>query len=956
MAAKLLPSPRQGHLTYDTSEDESENSESGCNISDDDSLFCSNLVLNPDEYAVISLEDDISLNEEEIIIEGDPYELECLHQNIQAEIRRHPQNDESQTRQSYNITKLHRREANVENELEEILEQLEAEDKKTSCSHCTEKKPVKETSSLAKGQHISIAGRKSTSYIKPLKKQIKLYSHHAVVKQVVSRTTNKVKLKLIHFFETDADGKRILSETEEVFDLQYDELYIIKYDKPRYYPDEIVHRAESALEEGAEVNKTYGILMNNCEHFATWCVVGTSESFQVAGLQTKLLNVLKVLCGSGSKISNYILRLRIMRFLYLASDDIATGISNAAGHITLGVTFGAYLLYCIVMTGYYIHRYRKKEVCWTCLKRQLLDLWLQFGVFGVTSAITYIFIHFALPLIPTGVGIPVLVLLLILSAVLMWLVPKIRKKFQSPLQAEGKAISKISELQRGDVVSFSYYKLKHYLVVTEVDPDPDSHTQGVIHCVHYSLPNLTGTRIIAEESFVIDLKNKPIKKYDCGPLNLFPANEIVRRIRTRIGETKWNMASNRSDHLCHWAVTDQSDAESDDRLETNQDVGYSQSRVLSSSFLEKRTVHLMEELQLGDIVEFGGNKGILVGLTDLRGGRSFELEMVLKKDLIRLDKETVDLNTDTLIVHLYRPAHCYPMQERIDRALAMRDKPSSCWTQSGFLEECILIPRTYRKKLVHDLSQLEGGEMVIFSYYGIPHYFIVTEVQMENEIVRTKGQLRCVHYSTSTVFSSRTVTEDWHKIDLEKDKLTLVECGHMPTFSKQEVKKRVRRRINETKWNQANRSDHLCFWAVLDQRRAEEEENNPEQPVGNHERPTSLHALETREVHLKEEIFLGDVVYLHGKSSIRDKGILVELKDIREGREFDMSIMVLKDRPRLVCVPVDLNKDKVFVKLYKPSDCYRMDERVRRANDMRDKPSQWRWQSDFIKYCVMKRD
>ena len=956
MAAKLLPNPKHRHLTYDTSEDEFENSDRGGDFSDEDSLFCSNAVLNPDAYAVISLEDEISLNEEEILIEGDPYELECLQRGIQAEIRRHPQNNESQTIQPLNVTELYRRDANVENELDDILEQQNTDDEKTSCSRCIEKKQVKETSWLAKGQHISVAGQRSTTYVEPLKKQIKLYSHHAIVKQVVSHTANKVKLKLIHFFETGANGKRILSETEEVFDLQNDELYIIKYDKPRYDPDEIVSRAESALQNGAEVNKTYGILMNNCEHFATWCVVGKGDSFQVAGLRTKILNVLKVLFGSGSKVCNYILRLRIMRFLYLASDEIATGISNAAGHITLGVTFGAYLIYCIVMTGYYFHRYRKKEVCWTCLKRQLLDLWLQFGVFGVTSAITYVFIHFALPLIPTGVGIPVLILLLVLSAVLMWLVPKIRKKFQSPLQGEGKEISRLSELHRGDVVSFSYYKLKHYLVVTEVNPDPISQTQGVIHCVHYSLPNLTGTRIIAEESFDIDLKKKPIKKYDCGPLNVFPANEIVRRVRTRIDETKWNMASNRSDHLCHWAVTDQSHTESDDSLEANQDVGDSKSKVLSSSFLEKRTVHLMEELQLGDIVEFDGNKGILVGLTDLGGGRSFELEMVLKKDLIRLNNETVNLNTDSLVVHLYHPAHCYPMQERMDRALAMRDKPSLCWTQSGFLEECILIPHTYRKKPVHDLSQLGGGEMVIFSYYGIPHYFIVTEVRLEHELVRTKGQLRCVHYSTSTVFSTRTVTEDWHKIDLEKDKLILVEFGRMPTFSKQEVKDRVRRRINETKWNQANRSDHLCFWAMLDQRRTEEEENNQEQPAGDSERPTSLHSLETREVHLMEEIFLGDVIYLHGKSSIRDKGILVELIDIRDGREFKMGIVMLKDRPRLENVTIDLNKDQVFVKVYKPSDCYRMNERVRRATDMRDKPSQWRWQYDFIKYCVLKRD
>lgn len=957
MAAKLIPNPRNKTFQCDTSEDESENAEGDGNISDVESVISDKTEVDSNEYALISDDEEFTLNEEEIHIEGDRYELHCLRQSLQAEIRKYPQSSEIADKLAVNVTERNfpPSEANIENELDKTLEQLDKEEDRKSCSYCSEKKLVTDPSWLKKGQHLSVAGQKSTKYMKPLKKQIKLYSHHAIVKRVISRRFNKVKVALIHFYEKDLDGNLILSETEETFDLEFDELYIIKYDKPRYDPDEIVRRAENALQDGAKVNKEYGILMNNCEHFATWCVIGTGDSFQVGGLRSKLVNVLKTLLGAGSKITNYIMRLKIMRFLYLASDELATGVSTAAGHIVLGVTFAAYLIYCIVMTVYYVYRHRKGEICRTCLKRRLIDLWLQFGVFGVTSAITYIFIHFALPLMAPWIGVPVLVLLLVLSAVLIWLVPKIRKKFQSPLHAEGKEITSVSELSVGDVVSFSYYKLKHDLVVTEVHPDPYVVTQGVIYCVHYSLPKLTGTRIIVEEPFDVDLQKKPIKKYDLGRLNVFPANEIVRRVRIRKDETNWSL-TNRSDHLCHWAMTDQSQPENNDCLETEDELGESKSRAKSSPLIEKRQIHQMEELQIGDVVEFGGNKGILVGLADLRGGRKFDLEMAIqkgRKGRIRVNKETIDLNTDTVTVHLYHPAHCYPMQERNDRALGMRDKSTYCWTQSGFIDECVLIPHTYRKKPVHDISGLHGGEMV-YSTYSIQHYSIVTEVRLERETVKTKGRLKCANYSSSR--DTRIVAEDWYEIDLEKDKLTLIEFGRTPTFSPQEIIRRVRRRIDETKWNKANRSDHLCFWAALDERRAETQENTEAESADKSEKRGSLRCLETREVHLMEEVQLGDVIYLYGKSSIRNRGILVELRDIRDGREFEMDIVMLKDRPRLEQVRVDLNKDKVFVRLYKSSDCYPMEERARRANEMRDRPCE-RWtQSGYIKDCIMKNN
>lgn len=54
-------------------------------------------------------------------------------------------------------------------------------------------------------------------------------------------------------------------------------IYIAEYgDGFGYIPDVVVERAESRLGE-----KKYNFLFNNCEHFASWCKTGVSESQQI---------------------------------------------------------------------------------------------------------------------------------------------------------------------------------------------------------------------------------------------------------------------------------------------------------------------------------------------------------------------------------------------------------------------------------------------------------------------------------------------------------------------------------------------------------------------------------------------------------------------------------------------------------------------------------------------------
>ncbi|MGB3405562.1 MAG: lecithin retinol acyltransferase family protein [Microcoleaceae cyanobacterium] len=52
-------------------------------------------------------------------------------------------------------------------------------------------------------------------------------------------------------------------------------VYVRQY-PVRYIPESTIQRAESRLGE-----RQYNLLFNNCEHFATWCVTGVSDSRQI---------------------------------------------------------------------------------------------------------------------------------------------------------------------------------------------------------------------------------------------------------------------------------------------------------------------------------------------------------------------------------------------------------------------------------------------------------------------------------------------------------------------------------------------------------------------------------------------------------------------------------------------------------------------------------------------------
>ncbi|CAG2220410.1 unnamed protein product [Mytilus edulis] len=416
---------------------------------------------------------------------------------------------------------------------------------KKSCANCSKPKRVENVSSLKKGQHISMPGQKSNFYIKAKRKLKRMYDHHAIIKEIKYTTGTKVSMVLIHL-----DRSGVHEETKE-FDLREKEIYIVDYVFPRYDPDTIVARAESILTKKDKF-KTYNLVTGNCEHFATWCVVGDGESFQVQSLRQKIADALSRLFGAGSKIAKGILRI-----LFVSSDEIASGLSKAVPELVLGGAAALYLIYCIVMTILHVRDYKNGQICKSCLKGKLLDLWLTFGAFGLTSIITFLVLHFVVPAMVPAVGIPLIILLVLLAVAFQMVVPRLRKALSSPFSVDRVKVVNLGQIGIGDVLSHRYYGVKHTSIVTEVKVENDKKTKGRIRLVHYGSSALFGTRKIVEEYVEIDIHKSSIYVLDCKPLCTFEADIVVSRARSRIGETKWAIFSNRSDHFSYWAKVQQ---------------------------------------------------------------------------------------------------------------------------------------------------------------------------------------------------------------------------------------------------------------------------------------------------------------------------------------------------------------------------------------------------------------
>jgi hypothetical protein len=98
-------------------------------------------------------------------------------------------------------------------------------------------------------------------------------------------------------------------------------------------------------------------------------------------------------------------------------------------------------------------------------------------------------------------------------------------------------------------------------------------------------------------------------------------------------------------------------------------------------------------VRLGDVVKYGGTKGIVVYLDDIPQceAQEFEIELIVYRNYYAIrEKKTVNLRKKRLFVKNYHPAHCCSMEDRVQRACEKENTKCKYWLEETFFESCIL--------------------------------------------------------------------------------------------------------------------------------------------------------------------------------------------------------------------------------------------------------------------------
>ncbi|KAL3883728.1 hypothetical protein ACJMK2_029963 [Sinanodonta woodiana] len=549
-----------------------------------------------------------------------------------------------------------------------------------SCLHCCLKIRVENMRMLKMGQHIIFPGERGLKHITKKGTQKKWYRHHAIIKEVNIRSDFCACLVLIHFWSTNGDKKCGVTETKELYNLITDEIYIRKYKQYRYRPAEVVRRAESKL--GNETK--YNILTYNCEHLATWCVVGEKESMQVNFCKSivRQLVILVIYCVL------WILKLVNMERVYTITEFMLLLCSSW------------YLCY---RHTYFIERYEsQKTICKYCLNLHLLDLWARFVTTYIILIILKFYFHFT-------DDITSLFIALCFYLIIGNIIKLIRKKHINFYPDVKRKVKKISDIKIGDVISLNYENSNYYIIVTDLISEKRKHkkqTRGKLRGIFYDSPCLFSSGTIQKHYFYLDLTMHNVMYIHSAQFNAFkihPSDVVVARAQKRIGEKKWNWFSNRSRHFCLWAKfkEDKKYRYNYSRKSQKEPGANSDTKVRSSLLIEIVEARIREDIRKGDIVEiksFGlfTDSGIVVDIVNSTQDQIFTMDVVLKKGFVRsvvkMVRFNVDLRVNRIWIHRYHPVHCFSREKCIERARKKIDEACGQWTQTRFIRDCIIEP------------------------------------------------------------------------------------------------------------------------------------------------------------------------------------------------------------------------------------------------------------------------
>lgn len=111
------------------------------------------------------------------------------------------------------------------------------------------------------------------------------------------------------------------------------------------------------------------------------------------------------------------------------------------------------------------------------------------------------------------------------------------------------------DLEKGSIVDFRYYGIRHQGVLTSTDP-----RRREITVIHYGTTGFFATRTIMYDTVKINFKTDSLKVYRCDDGEHNTPDDVVRKAKSRISEASWG-AGNRSWDFCLQCLFESNESE-----------------------------------------------------------------------------------------------------------------------------------------------------------------------------------------------------------------------------------------------------------------------------------------------------------------------------------------------------------------------------------------------------------
>ncbi|VDI25477.1 Hypothetical predicted protein [Mytilus galloprovincialis] len=402
-----------------------------------------------------------------------------------------------------------------------------------TCEECLTYEKVQRITQIRPGDHIRFHRR----FV-----GVNVYNHHAIVTGVEAGRNQRVgKVTLIHFQKDIKRKFTVVRETKE-FDMEMEEIDVVRYPSRPFTPKKIVERANKMADkfEQDKHAESYNFFGNNCEEKSNEIAIGSKFSNQVSSVANYVKSTI-----------SWLLKL-LLKGAIKVCQNIKPFIRGFA-HISVIAS----LLSMVDRMAILKHKLQKGLMCLKCYKKEHRKMTISL-VFCLISIGISVMFHVSWFYFAVSSAIAV-ALPFVSSFVMDTIMPLIQPASKIPKPV----VKRCNMVHNGDVITFPYIGLNHEGVVTSVSPSNNNDLHEVkLTLVHFNYPGFFGTRTVVKEDFFFDLNKDYVYVYDFNHENHFHSSEVVKRALERCGDQNFSTFSYRSSHMSRHCKTGKTELKS----------------------------------------------------------------------------------------------------------------------------------------------------------------------------------------------------------------------------------------------------------------------------------------------------------------------------------------------------------------------------------------------------------